>query len=84
MPLPSWHTGDRGGFGASTGMCQGLWHCMTRQGVLGRVTSPSGNKDEQWKTPGRRGNGEGGEGGEEVCMQSKEKMGEQISVPPRR
>lgn len=26
----------------------------------------------------------GEEGGEEVCMQSKEKMGEQISVAPRR
>lgn len=81
IPLPSWPTGGRAGFGARTGMCQGLWHCMTRQGAVGRVTSPSGNKGEQPKTPGRRGNGEGGE---EVCLRSSEKMGEQISEPSRR
>ena len=32
---------------------------VTQQRVVGRVTSPAGNKGEQWKTPGRRENGEG-------------------------
>lgn len=59
VPLSSRPGGGRAGFGAGIGLCWGMWHGVKKQGVAGRVTSPSGKRGERWKTPGRREKGDG-------------------------